>query len=1491
MNDPLGLFSEPEASPDPLGLFETPKRKATAKESAVDLGFYEGARRAKELGNWIDKKASDVLGIFSEDAAKNLREEQAKRSTKIPEAPKDVEQDIWGKGLSAIGQAPLWLSGPGSVAMSAGGGLKTTRELKEQGVDEKTAETAGWITGGSDLAMSRLPAGVKGSIPVRVGSGAAIGGGSAAAGNLATREYLEGSGYKQQADNMKPMGDDILLGTILGGILGPAAGAKPRTQPKGKKMDSEPSKAVSAVEASILADKAQQSVASPETPAGTQLDLGIDVPMTRKPKPMAEGTDEHGRPLTPEAERTPLPPEAQGRWIGQDPATEAAQGDLFTHGQPLPNPKEPEFVPAVRGEQRSLDLPDMSKKQARARQGELFDVINSDLRTTNEVPNRPAVSGEQMGLPMEHPSYGQLESPQHELFGMVNATPTTHPAPTPRLPYDPNVSPEGGRVVSPHAMEMHDNQGQVNRLEDQLNTIEELVAANNERQEARRQHDDMMAALKIGNRVGEAQPKPIKATGQLKLDSTAFKKAPPNQLSLFPETGQAGTTTKPVPLVPVDLDRTNAKNSVKPLRPIPSKLGGVGKKQGGATTFFNFGGKRPDKSAPAEKKTLGKEFGNELPEFHMQRDPDVTRQEILSPTFKDFGPGEGNGIKNMLAKVAAEIGNNLRPGLRHLQVVTNSPLAKLTLSLTKDSVARAAKFDEKYLTGNESNTLPNLRKEMSIEEFAEVDHALRLGDKHEQYLTEKNMASLNDVQKEYIRQFYKADKERFIRENEARVAKGQKPISERQGHYPGVFNGDYKSLVYKKGKNGELEILAVIATDSKYGQNKAQEATRTALAKEHGSELIFTPVVRKSLTGSHRVDMFQGLQEIIKTLGEHYPELDLVAKAVNDSRDLASANIYGMGKHAMAKKGVMGSEGNKPWKTAEQNAQDAYKASIKYLSNGMLQTELSHSLPKINSLLSDPDIQAKAPNSVKAVQEYVNSIEGTNLNDIGRMFNTGVDVILKGTGVGSTAGIQANNQVRTRMSQYMMGYGSIPFTIAQFGQLLTSYAPFVQLAAGRFGEPVSIANQFSKASADMTKIMMKEYYPSKAGKLPGELDQIHEYMKDRGIMSFSETERLHEIANSPTMQNINKGIEANIILGEKMTRPTAFLGFVNTLQEVTKGRTDWPLSRVLEVSENLTQYAMIDYHPFERPQLFQKLGVIGNTASALQTYKFGTLGQAKKLAQEFKDKRNAAPMATMLAMTLGVGGVMGLHGFDDANDSIKWLGNLFGQDWNMKKMVLENLDLATAMGKLGEATGTNIGTRMTLSNIVPDSLSDATSSQYATLGKMIGSIFEAISNGGTPQDIKNATKALLPNSLKGPFEENFNREGDGLINKKAQLERERSDKDWMKRGTLGLYSPEEVKDRTLGYENNTIKAAHMKRRTQIMEDLKYRYRQGALSDEFFSKKIEQYIKFGGDPSTIASTLEKDYAESRGKTTRMRQAGTPSGITSTHDYLLMEDMRP
>jgi len=175
--------------------------------------------------------------------------------------------------------------------------------------------------------------------------------------------------------------------------------------------------------------------------------------------------------------------------------------------------------------------------------------------------------------------------------------------------------------------------------------------------------------------------------------------------------------------------------------------------------------------------------------------------------------------------------------------------------------------------------------------------------------------------------------------------------------------------------------------------------------------------------------------------------------------------------------------------------------------------------------------------------------------------------------------------------------------------------------------------------------------------------------------------------------------------------------------------------------------------------------------------------------------------------------------------------------------------------------------------------------------QMIGSIFEAISNGGTPQDIKNATKALLPNSLKGPFEENFNREGDGLINKKAQLERERSDKDWMKRGTLGLYSPEEVKDRTLGYENNTIKAAHMKRRTQIMEDLKYRYRQGALSDEFFSKKIEQYIKFGGDPSTIASTLEKDYAESRGKTTRMRQAGTPSGITSTHDYLLMEDMRP
>lgn len=868
----------------------------------------------------------------------------------------------------------------------------------------------------------------------------------------------------------------------------------------------------------------------------------------------------------------------------------------------------------------------------------------------------------------------------------------------------------------------------------------------------------------------------------------------------------------------------------------------------------------------------------------------VKAAPVLAKEFKEFDAPATIEEAYHLAEQTSDIKegslqavrDNLSSGLRYKAVMTRHPILQYANKVLTDARAKAGEFSRTFITSRDG--LASIGGRLTKTELTEVMELLQKGDKLQARLTSEQLRDIgaNEKQIQFIEAFYKADKALLDSENAARGQLGMDLIREREGHFPGIFTGNYKTLVL----NSKGQVVAVIATDTLRQQHVAQQTVKSMLpdaefvgSKKHPLYPNMRYGDRQWLGGNYiRSDIFSGMNDIMKLLAQHDPKFGEIQLAIQETLKQDNNSLYGFNRHELEKKGVVGNEGNKPWKSREQNASDAFKAMVQYFEEGAQHFNLQVPLEELGQAVKD--YGQTQPNMSSFLSGYLDHVKGGSSNNpVAKATNIALDAPFAALGIGSKVPYKMAAEVKNRMSHIFMGFGNWAFTLSQFAQLGQSAMPFMELTRQRLGMDLGTATKSAgKASVDFLHLVAED---NSAGKYKATVDsfsrQAYDYAKSRGMLDFSELEKAQEGTKNKALRALDTVSEVNMKIGESGTRPWAFMSIARMLAD-GGFPTD---ARTFFIAENLTQLAMIDYHPWERPRIYAKMGVAGQFAGGLTTFKHGYLSQQGVLLKGGK----ATPVLASVAAMAALSGIMGLPFYSELDELVKTITNKMGKQQTIKDIALKNLPDWANYGGASAATGVNWQGKFSSAEMIPNSPAQALSPHLTAAVKAGASVFDMIMNGADEQSIRNVVMAVAPNGpIKGNLEAALAKTDRGeVVNKQGLGGYPRTPEEWAERKRSGLISLQEQKYKDQRWETLDRRQKDAERKREISDEVRRLEINGEMTFDKWRKLTKEYFERGGDPKTLLSArIEAQKDKAMGE--KQRDQGIPSNsIPSIRRY--------
>lgn len=817
----------------------------------------------------------------------------------------------------------------------------------------------------------------------------------------------------------------------------------------------------------------------------------------------------------------------------------------------------------------------------------------------------------------------------------------------------------------------------------------------------------------------------------------------------------------------------------------------------------------------------------------------------------------------------------LESGLRSKAAKTGHPLLTFANRAFSDARASAVQFSRDYITG--PTGLAKLGQKLKTEELTEVMRALQEGDKHQRALTRAEMEAkgFTEAQKNFVEKFYAADKALLDAENQARRSLGMDEIKARGGHMPGIFNGTYKTLVL----DAKDKPMAVIATDTAWGHktamDKVKEMYPDAKFQTKHRYMNIKYGDRKRLGGNQvRSDYFSGMNDVMRMLAENDPKFAELQTVINKTINDSSNSLYGFKRHELDKKGVIGNAGNKPWLTAEKNAKEAFQSILQYFEEGAQHYSLLEPMNDVSNLVKD--YSQKYPNTTQFLSDYSNHVMGRSTEPIGQALNIAIDTLPQAMGLGSKIPLKIANEIKTRMSQKFMGFMNAAFTISQWVQAPQSGGPFIELVRQRLG--TSLGQTTQSAGKGVTGFMgaYLEQLTSKDLKVDQFSREAFQYANDRGMLNFSELEKAQEATKSRVGRAVDTVAEVNMRIGEAGSRGPVFMAFAHILKDA--GATK---EQAFRIAENLTQVAMIDYHPWERPRVYANLGVMGQFAGGLTTFKHGYLNQQIVLGKEVS-KGHVSPILTSGAAMIALAGVSGLPFYGELDKLFQEISShTEGGRKTIREAMLNPLfgdsegAEAVKTGVLSTVTGLNWQGKFT-ADYIPDTLGKAASPHLSAFAKIMDDAVEVIKYNDA-QSFRNLANDASPGGwIKGHVEEATSKGPDGeLIDRQGQLGYPRTEEDWSARKTWGMSTQKEALNRQFEYEFRKNEGDITKKHIQASSDIKRAVVNGVDVDTILNSRLyDNYMNTGGNPDSLLQLLQ-EAQKSTLKSAEERNAGTPS----------------
>jgi hypothetical protein len=862
--------------------------------------------------------------------------------------------------------------------------------------------------------------------------------------------------------------------------------------------------------------------------------------------------------------------------------------------------------------------------------------------------------------------------------------------------------------------------------------------------------------------------------------------------------------------------------------------------------------------AKAVEQKKVKTLSNVLPEAALKEWLDVnTREEAFH-----------------LAKAAKDIGSwsaarEMASGIQGVTINSgNNPVLKYARKIAGDARAEITKFSQEYITNKETGLASHIQKLDSADKVA-VMEALLESDRHQYRMTNDLMRQLGFKKEQisFVEQYQKTADALYQKWNVTRKDLGFKEVPYREGWFPGIFKGGYKTLV----TNAKGEIIGMIASDTKYQQRVA----KAWYEKKHpGSQ--FSSTSRADL-GKTKVDFFSGLNDVLAILAKEDPAMAKVLEKSQEAQKVANNDLYSIGGHELQKKGIIGNEGNRPWLDKKRNAEDALKAMIDYFE----QASEHHSLQKP---LHEMDVLMKAsetdhmPNVRQYLQRYTDHITGKT-GDLGRALNQAIDLPFKALGVSSSIPLKTANTIKAGMGRLYMGYYNPGFLASQLVQPFQMAYPMATMFSERLGLPVEKAvSSMGKgsvwASSETLAAILGDDRVSIA---PSHIKEAIQYAYDRGLYAFNDLEAAQSASKSKVMRAHNNIADFMIGAGDRITKLPVFLGYVELFKEAG---LDTQLA--FKVAEKATETSMVNYHPWERPMLYNKLGALGQFAGGLTTYKHGSMTAMSALA---KEKGNKKPILLAAMATLTLAGITGVPAYQELDALYSKLSELSkGKPGSIREDVLYNLPEYLKSGVISTASNLNMQAKWSSADMVPDSLAKAASPHLEGAAQIAIAAAEYAKDPSTINR-NNLLMKLTPSGMKGFTEEAFMKDDKGRVLGKDGLprfEEPRSEEDWAKRKWTGVGLLDETLESQDLYKDRMAQAYKEKQISDMAKKIKSAY----TGNEIARTKLllKEYTKLAGPDA--ANSLIKGLSEikvNKQKSERERRQGIPTNLKGVDKY--------
>jgi hypothetical protein len=410
-----------------------------------------------------------------------------------------------------------------------------------------------------------------------------------------------------------------------------------------------------------------------------------------------------------------------------------------------------------------------------------------------------------------------------------------------------------------------------------------------------------------------------------------------------------------------------------------------------------------------------------------------------------------------------------------------------------------------------------------------------------------------------------------------------------------------------------------------------------------------------------------------------------------------------------------------------------------------------------------------------------------------------------------------------------------------------------------------------------------------------------------------ESHFLDEIGNSgnKTVSELTKYIngEKALMGTEKYARSISFFSFVHFLEKSgLKGQ------ELYKAAADATDIAMTNYGQHERALIYNHMGVVGQLASPLTTFKHNFFSQlylyGKDALTHPTEINYAKPLLGLLAAQYIVGGYMGMPGRTTAD----WVID-FARAHNLLDPRTKNVTQTLAQysqeakgknfiryGLFGGMTGMDVSPTFAAADLVPLPKEQA-GSAMDVVGKLLpipAKIAEITGNvanvggkelgrlvggqGSTSTDraslIKSATPPAFQFGAEAAIQEpngqipNPNRHMEGTV-RRAPFSP--TDADWAAR-MLGTRTIKESEQSTAAWQAHLQEQAINSRKTSLVGDIIDMRK----DHKDTSKQVQEYIKLGGTTQSLVQDIQKNQI-ARGQTSLEQQKGIPKNLQGVKKY--------